>query len=86
MAEKATSINFEKVSDILLNTGKRVTKVREWGHSWLLSHLSLRKLWKMFFLMGRRAAFFFEFRPWSLSEWSKSKKVWIVCLGLQPFA
>ena len=29
---------------------------------------------------------FYEFRPWFMSKWSHSKKVWIECLGLQPFA
>ena len=29
---------------------------------------------------------FYEIRPWSVREWSHSRKVWIECLGLHPFA
>ena len=29
---------------------------------------------------------FNEFRPWSVSKWPQSRKVWIECFGLQPFA
>ena len=32
------------------------------------------------------SSLFFDIRPWSFSEWSFSKNVWLECNGLPPYA
>ena len=32
------------------------------------------------------SSLFYKVRPWSIKEWSQSRKVWIECFGLQPYA
>ena len=88
VAKKATPINFAEVSNNLLSAYKRAIEFREWGLFMVLIIFESKEAMEDILSYEAKwlCSFVNEFRPWSSNEWPHSRKVWIECIGLQPFA
>ena len=87
VVKKATPINIAEVSNNLPSANKRVAKVREWGSFMVLINFKSKEAMEdvLSYEVEWLCLFFNKFRPWSSNEWPYSRKVWIECIGLQPF-
>ena len=67
VAEKATPINLAMVSERLLNTGRKVAEVRDWGSFLAFVTFESKEAMEEGISCGVEwlKSFFYEFRPWT---------------------
>ena len=85
MAKKATLIDLAEISKSLMNAGRKVEGVKEWGSFMALIIFETKEAVEDAISNGAEwltSSLFYQIRPWSMKEWSQSRKVWIECYGL----